>query len=199
MTSPGKHSGDHEAGGSPRDTLLSPSALLVASVVLSAVLIMLFGWPGMTPLVAGGLVVIVWMHALTAAVERQWAELKTINWNAALPKAKRERERYVEGLRQSITEVLRPAVVRVGGLLKASLVVSATGLAVVVMLRNLVPEVAVAVEANRQPLMASAGLLVLLMMSVGWTIVRLRRAATAVSEVFIAIERALLDTNTSAG
>jgi hypothetical protein len=174
-----------------RAALLSPATLLLTGVVLSAFLIPTLGWPGLAPLVLAGLGVVIWMHALVAAVENQWNELRAINWNSAMPKKPAERRRFIEGLRANITGVLKPAVERVGGLLKASLVIGAVGLASTFVVRVSSPDVAVRLAAAKMPLLMAGGLILLLMLSLAWSILRLRRAATAVGEVFEAMERAV--------
>lgn len=174
-----------------REALLSPAVVLIAGVVLSAFLIPIFGWPGLAPLVLAGLGVVIWMHALIAAVENQWNELRSINWNSAMPKKPAERRKFIEELRANITNVLRPAVERVGGLLKASLLIGALGLVSTFVIRAAYPEVAMRLAAARAPLLMAAGLILLLMMSLAWSILRLRKAAGAVGEVFAAMERAL--------
>ena len=61
-----------------RDVLLSPGVVLVVGVVLSALLIPTVGWFGLAPIVLSALAVVVWMHALVAAVENQWNELRAV-------------------------------------------------------------------------------------------------------------------------
>jgi hypothetical protein len=174
-----------------RAALLSPAVVLVVGVVLSAFLIPTIGWPGLIPLALSAFTVVIWMHALVAAVENQWNELRAINWNSAMPKKDGERRRFIEGLRANITEVLRPAVERVGGLLKATLFIGAIGLACTFLVRVSSPDVAARMAAAQAPLLMAGGLILLLMMSLAWSILRLRRAAGAVGEVFAAMERAL--------
>lgn len=176
-----------------RNALLSPAVLLVVGVILSAFLIPAVGWPGLVPLALTALTVVIWMHALVAAVENQWNELRAINWNSAMPKKDDERRRFIEGLRANITNVLVPAVERVGGLLKASLFIGAIGLASTFAIRVSSPGVAERMATAKMPLLMAGGLILLLMMSLGWSILRLRRAAGAVGEVFAAMERALDD------
>jgi hypothetical protein len=174
-----------------RAALLTPAAILVVGVMLSAFLIPAAGWPGLAPLVLAALTVVIWTHASVAAVENQWNELRAINWNTALPAAVADRRRHVDALRANITGVLRPAVERVGGLLKATLFIGAIGLAGAFVVRISSPEVGRRLAELRAPLATAGGLILLLMLSLGWSILRLRRVAQAVGEVFVAIERAI--------
>lgn len=174
-----------------RAALLSPATALITGVTLSAVAVPFYGWPGLAPLVVAGFAVVAWMHAMVAAVENQWNQLRAINWNTALPTDATERRQFIEELRDNLTGVLRPAVERVGALLRACLLVGAAGLAATFVIRFSAPGLAVRLAAAKAPLISASVLILLLMVSIAWSILRLRKAATAAGDVFAAMDRAL--------
>ncbi|OGQ79281.1 MAG: hypothetical protein A2289_02235 [Deltaproteobacteria bacterium RIFOXYA12_FULL_58_15] len=164
---------------------------MLIAVIMTAALVPVLGWPGLLPLAVGEVVVVVWLHALMAAVEKEWAELKAVNWAASLPKKLHQRQRYVEELRERIVLRLRPAAQHMGRLLRVSLLIGVASFAILLVVRSAWPDAAASVFVQRQSFILAAVLFVLLLVFVGWSVLRLRRASASVGEVFAAIERAL--------